>query len=91
MPRHYASKAHASIIHGSKEHKEMKMKNSGHEFSIPEDESAVAMMPQSVVYRAVNSPYHSLPEEYEDTPAGVDAQIMDDNKQMMKGFKPTKV
>ncbi len=60
-------------------------------FSLPEDKSAVAMMPQNVIYRSVNSPYHSLPDEYEDEIEGVDAQIRADNKQMMKGFRPGKV
>ena len=93
MPRYYASKAHASIIHNSEEHKAAKkaMGRSGSAFSIPEDESAVAMMPQSVVYRSVENPYHSLPEEYRSDIEGCDEQIEDDNRQMMKGFRPTKV
>lgn len=93
MARHYASKAHASIIHNSEEHRANKkaLGRSNSAFTIPEDESAVAMMPQNVVYRSVSSPYNSLPEEYEDEIEGVDAQIRDDNKQMMKGFRPGKV
>jgi hypothetical protein len=78
MARHYASNKKATG-------------RSGSAFTIPEDESAVAMMPQSVVYRSVESPYHSLPEEYESDIEGCDAQIKDDNRQMMKGFRPTKV
>ena len=68
MARHYASKAHASIIHNSEEHRANKkaLGRSNSAFTIPEDESAVAMMPQNVVYRSVSSPYNSLPEEYED-------------------------
>ena len=60
-------------------------------FTVHGDDSAVAMMPQSVVYKSVSSPYKSLPDAYEDTPVGVDRQIGNDISQMHKGFKPSKV
>jgi hypothetical protein len=81
MARHYESKA------GGKKGEE---KRTG-AFSLPGDNSAVAMMPQNVIYRSVEAPYHSLPAVYESDIEGVDSQIRDDNRQMMKGFKPTKV
>ena len=66
-------------------------KNSAGPFSLPNASSSVAMMPQEKINRSISDPYMSLPEVYEDTITGVDAQIRYDNAQMRKGFKPTKV
>lgn len=66
-------------------------KKAGSGFELGQDNSAVAMMPQEVIYRSVSEPYGSLNYDYPDTPAGVDAQISADMSQMRKGFKPTKV
>jgi hypothetical protein len=63
----------------------------GGSFTVSQDNSAVAMMPQEVVYKSVPSPYRSLPDVYEDDIEGCDKQISGDISQLHKGFKPSKV
>lgn len=75
-------------FHGDYERRTKAMEQGG---MIGNDESQIANVPQSVVYRAYPRTYSGMPDDsYNDTMDGIDRQMDKDDSQARKFMNPKK-